>query len=76
MLTKINRKLTTSTIIKGKSLVELFYTNFQVPIVDASVVQGAPLIVELVHRLHGKTCIFLFSVRYHEWLKHVYVYDL
>ena len=31
-------------------------------------------IVELVHRLYGKTCIFLFFVRYHERLKHVHVY--
>ena len=29
-------------------------------------------IVELVHRLHGKTRIFLFFVRSRGWLKHIH----
>ena len=33
-------------------------------------------IVESVHRLHNKTCLFLFFVCYGEWLKHIHVYVL
>ena len=33
-------------------------------------------IVELVHRLHGKTGVFFFFVRFREWLKHIHIYVL
>ena len=33
-------------------------------------------IVEVEYRLHGKTRIFFFFVRYREWLKLIHVYVL
>ena len=33
-------------------------------------------IVELVHRLHGKTRIFLLFIHSREWLEHIHVYVL